>query len=103
MHYVYLLQSESCPEQQYVGCTAQLRARLAAHNAGKSAHASKFTPWRLVTYIAFSEEEQALLFERYLKSGRATRLPKGAFGERRGWLPLTWHLPLPFMATLRSG
>jgi hypothetical protein len=43
--------------------------RLAKHNAGKSAHASKFIPWKLVTYITLSEWQRAETFERYLKSG----------------------------------
>jgi predicted GIY-YIG superfamily endonuclease len=42
---------------------------LAAHNAGQSPHTSKFKPWHLVTYIAFSDEAKAVAFERYLKSG----------------------------------
>ena len=53
MHYVYLLISESAPDQRYIGVTGDLKSRLADHNAGKSPHTSKFIPWRLVTYIAF--------------------------------------------------
>jgi len=36
-------------------------------------HTSKFAPWRVKTYIAFSDRAQALALERYLKtaSGRA--------------------------------
>ena len=57
----------------YVGITADLKARLAKHNAGDVAHTSKYKPWRLKTYVAFSDESQAFTFERYLKSasGRA--------------------------------
>ena len=71
--YVYLLKSISFPKQIYVGRTDDLRARLAAHNAGQSPHTAKFKPWDLVTYIAFSDEAKAIAFERYLKSasGRA--------------------------------
>jgi predicted GIY-YIG superfamily endonuclease len=58
MHYVYLLQSEAFPGQRYVGLTSDLRRRLAEHNAGKSPHTSKYAPWRLVTYIAFSNEQR---------------------------------------------
>jgi predicted GIY-YIG superfamily endonuclease len=73
MKYVYLLESISHPDQTYVGLTDDLRARLAAHNAGQSAHIAKFKPWRLVTYVAFSEPHKAVAFERYMKtaSGRA--------------------------------
>ncbi len=72
MIYVYLLESVSFPGQFYVGLTDDLRARLAAHNAGQSPHTAKFKPWRLVTYVAFSDKAKAVAFERYLKtaSGR---------------------------------
>src|SRR5262245_47245594 len=55
-HYVYLLQSESFADQRYIGMASDLPQRMADHNAGKSPHTSKFLPWKLVTYIAFSDE-----------------------------------------------
>jgi predicted GIY-YIG superfamily endonuclease len=69
MKYVYLLQSINFPDRTYVGLTDDLRGRFAAHNAGQSPHTSKFKPWRIVTYIAFTDGSKALEFERYLKSG----------------------------------
>jgi putative endonuclease len=63
MKYVYLLESLSSPKETYVGLADDLQARLAAHNAGQSPHTSKFKPWRLVTYIAFSDETKAVAFE----------------------------------------
>lgn len=80
MRYVYLLQSEAVDGQRYVGVTADLRKRLTEHNAGKSAHTAKFAPWRLVSYVAFSDEDKALEFERYLKSGSGH-----AFAKKRLW------------------
>ena len=73
MFYVYILRSTSDPNRYYVGLTSDLRARLKKHNAGEVPHTSKFTPWELKTYVAFSDEQQAIAFERYLKSasGRA--------------------------------
>jgi putative endonuclease len=73
MKYVYLLESVDHPEETYVGATDDLKSRFVAHNAGRSPHTAKFKPWRLVTYIAFSDEQKAIDFERYLKSasGRA--------------------------------
>jgi predicted GIY-YIG superfamily endonuclease len=73
MMYVYLLRSVDFPEENYVGLTDDLRARLSAHNKGQAKHTSKFKPWRLVTYLAFSDAEKAVAFERYMKtsSGRA--------------------------------
>jgi putative endonuclease len=69
VRYVYLLESESFAGQRYVGMTSDLKKRLAEHNAGKSPHTSKYTPWKLVTYVAFSDHRKAESFERYLKSG----------------------------------
>ena len=73
MKYVYLLESIAQPDETYVGLTDDLKSRFAAHNAGHSPHTSKFKPWRLVAYIAFSDETKTISFERYLKSasGRA--------------------------------
>jgi predicted GIY-YIG superfamily endonuclease len=78
--YVYLLGSLSSNEQRYVGKTTDLKRRLEEHNAGKSYHTSKFKPWRLVTYVAFSDRAKAESFERYLKSGSGH-----AFANRRLW------------------
>lgn len=80
MHYVYLLESTAFPGQRYVGATGDLRQRLTDHNAGKSKHTAKFKPWRLATYVAFSDQEKALRFERYLKSGSGH-----AFANKRLW------------------
>ena len=71
--YVYILRSLKAPDRHYVGVTADLRARLKRHNAGEVTHTSKFAPWEIKTYLAFSDEGQAFAFEKYLKSasGRA--------------------------------
>ena len=58
MHYVYLLRSESHPEQRYTGLTSDLKTRLARHNEGGVSHTSKFRPWRLVIYIAFTTRDE---------------------------------------------
>ena len=80
MHYVYLLQSEMAGKQRYVGVTSDLKLRLSEHNAGKSPHTSKYAPWRLITYIAFSNAQKARTFEHYLKSGSGH-----AFANKRLW------------------
>jgi putative endonuclease len=73
MKYVYMLQSETFPDRYYVGCTHDLKKRFGEHNRGESIHTKKFMPWKLVGYIAFSNDEKAEKFETYLKtaSGRA--------------------------------
>ena len=80
MRYVYLLQSIDWPDERYVGMTDDLKARLAAHNAGQSPHTSSFKPWRLVTYLAFTDPAKAQAFERYLKAGSGH-----AFARKRLW------------------
>ena len=80
VHYVYLLVSARSRSRRYVGVTTDLKQRLAEHNSGKSPHTAQFKPWRLVTYVAFSDEQQAAEFERYLKSGSGH-----AFANRRLW------------------
>jgi putative endonuclease len=74
------LQSESAVDQRYVGVTSDLKQRLADHNAGKSSHTSKYVPWKLVTYVAFSDRQKAETFELYLKSGSGH-----AFAKKRLW------------------
>jgi predicted GIY-YIG superfamily endonuclease len=72
MRYVYILASETS-DHFYVGVTDNPKQRLARHNAGDVTHTSKFRPWKLRTYVAFSDEARALAFEKHLKtaSGRA--------------------------------
>jgi hypothetical protein len=36
MFYVYLIRSETFPEQRYIGFTTDLKRRIATHNAGGS-------------------------------------------------------------------
>jgi putative endonuclease len=64
VHYVYLIESLSVQGERYVGITTNLKARLREHDAGKSSHTSKFKPWKLTTYIAFSDRAKAEAFER---------------------------------------
>jgi putative endonuclease len=73
MWYVYVVRSDSCPEQEYTGATTDLKRRMADHNSGKSPHTTKFAPWTLIWYCAFPDKYKAMAFEKYLKShsGRA--------------------------------
>jgi putative endonuclease len=80
MKYVYLIRSLSSPEQKYIGVTSDVKKRLKKHNSAESPHTSKYTPWELVTFIAFKSADNAFAFEKYLKShsGRA-------FANKRFW------------------
>jgi predicted GIY-YIG superfamily endonuclease len=72
MTYIYILHSED-GVHFCCGVTDEFRERLKKHNSGSVPHTSKYRPWRLKTYVAFSDASQAREFERYLKtaSGRA--------------------------------
>jgi predicted GIY-YIG superfamily endonuclease len=73
MKYVYILESLTDLEHFYAGIADDVAARLQKHNAGQVSHTSKYGPWRIKTYVAFTDEAQAHAFEKYLKtaSGRA--------------------------------
>ncbi|MEO8341496.1 MAG: GIY-YIG nuclease family protein [Nitrospirota bacterium] len=80
MKYVYLIQSLAVPDQRNIGITANLDERLQVHNAGGSPHISKYRPWKFVLYLCFQDEQPAVEFERYLKSG-----PGHAFANKHYW------------------
>ena len=79
MKYVYILESLAAPDRFYVGGTIDLKRRFKEHNTGESAHTSKFTPWQLTTYVAFSDHKKADRFEEYLKSGSGRAFAKRHF------------------------
>lgn len=80
MFYVYRLQSIPFPGRTYVGFSANLKARLLAHNQGKNRFTAPFRPWKLIFYCAFQDEQTARCFEAYLKSGSGK-----AFGNKHLW------------------
>jgi predicted GIY-YIG superfamily endonuclease len=80
VYYVYLIKSLSEQRERYVGLTTDLKQRLRQHDQGKSFHTAKFSPWKLITYIAFTDRTKAEAFERYLKSGSGH-----AFARKRLW------------------
>ncbi len=69
MHFVYILQSQKDKSQFYIGHTHAVSHRLDEHNQGKSIYTNKYKPWLLVSYVAFVNKNQAIKFEKYLKSG----------------------------------
>jgi putative endonuclease len=78
--YVCVLQSESNPAHFYTGCTGDLRERLTRHNSGKVPYTAKWKPWRIKTYVAFSDSNRAE-FERYLKCAPGRAFVKSAFDQ----------------------
>jgi putative endonuclease len=82
--FVYIIKSVPRPAQYYVGVTSNLPARLKAHNAGLSPHTAPHRPWRPLVVIEFDEEEPALEFERYLKTGSGREFARRHFRQTVG-------------------
>ena len=73
MFYVYVLQNQDDPEDFYLGYSADLRRRLAEHNASENPSTQGRT-WQLVYYEAYLTEEAAREREYRLKhDGRVKR------------------------------
>ena len=81
--YVYVLKNANDKPQFYVGLTSDVDARLAAHNAGRCQHTASRRPWQRHVVLEFSDEERAIRFERYLKSGSGRAFAKRHFEEWR--------------------
>jgi len=75
---VYVLKNSDDPPRFYTGVTADLAARIEAHNAGRCSHTAKHRPWAVDVVVEFADETRALKFEKYLKSGSGC-----AFAKRR--------------------
>ncbi|MFA5337565.1 MAG: GIY-YIG nuclease family protein [Candidatus Omnitrophota bacterium] len=79
MKYVYLLKSIKFLDQKYIGITSDIEQRLREHNEGKCQHTSKYLPWKIETYICFQNDNLAVRFEAYLKSGSGRAFAKRHF------------------------
>ena len=77
--YVYLLRSNSIPEQIYTGYTTNLEQRLKDHNRGHVPHTAQFAPWHIEVAVAFQDQKKAQAFEKYLKSGSGREFARRHF------------------------
>jgi predicted GIY-YIG superfamily endonuclease len=80
-NFVYVLKNADEDPHFYVGVTHDVADRLATHNAGGCPHTAKHRPWRLHVVIEFPDEQRALRFERYLKSGSGRAFAKRHFED----------------------
>ena len=80
MYHAYLIKSINYPDQKYIGHTDNLRERLKTHNSGRSIHTKTYRPWKLIMFLTFQTKDNAIKFERYLKSGAGR-----AFAKKRFW------------------
>ena len=77
--FVYVLKTVDPGTRFYVGLTADVSARLVHHNEGHCPHTARYRPWELHVVIEFRDEQTALRFERYLKSGSGRAFAKRHF------------------------
>lgn len=69
MYYVYILYSKKLGKR-YIGMTDNLRVRVKQHNTGHTNFTQKGIPWQLIYYEAFLSKKDAIIEERFLKSGK---------------------------------
>lgn len=69
MHYVYILYSKKL-KKKYIGSTGNIKDRFKDHLTGKVTFTSKAADWKLIYYEAFLSKADALVEERFLKSGK---------------------------------
>jgi putative endonuclease len=65
---VYVLFSASY-EKHYTGYTSDLQSRLISHNELGKGWTSKYRPWKLIYLEKFNLKSEAIVREKWLKSG----------------------------------
>jgi putative endonuclease len=74
--FVYVLRSEQDPSRHYVGVTENVDNRLEWHNTGPSGETVRHRPWSVIVAVEFADEQTAITFEKYLKSGSGRAFAK---------------------------
>ena len=74
------------PTRRYVGVTADITARLNAHNAGQNQSTARWRPWLIDVLIEFRTEPMAVRFEKYLKSGAGHAFANSHLADVKGEL-----------------
>lgn len=69
-YFVYILENNK--NDQYVGHSDNLNRRLKQHNTGYVSATTDGKPWHIVWFCAFRNKKEAIVFEKYLKSGSGT-------------------------------
>jgi putative endonuclease len=78
---VYVIRSDVDPSRHYTGITNDLPLRLSWHNSGRCGHTNADRPWSLVVTLEFPTEQEAVRFEKYLKTGSGRAFSKRHFGS----------------------
>jgi putative endonuclease len=67
-YFVYILESE-IDGRLYKGQTSDIDKRIKEHNSGKTKSTRGYMPWKLVYFERFETREEAVLREKYFKTG----------------------------------
>ena len=67
-YYVYVLKSVA-NGRFYKGHTNDIKKRLVEHNSGKTKSTKGYIPWQLMYYETFLTKEEAILREKFFKTG----------------------------------
>lgn len=81
MYYAYILKSK-IDGSYYSGSTHDLRQRLRAHNQHSVQSTKTKAPYKIVWYCAFEKKENAIEFEKYLKTGSGIAFANKHLRER---------------------
>jgi putative endonuclease len=65
---VYVLYSEKY-SKHYTGFTSDLEKRVLSHNDLGSGWTAKFRPWKLIYTKEFKSKQEAMKYEKWLKTG----------------------------------
>jgi putative endonuclease len=75
-YFVYVLMSLK-DGRLYKGQTNNLGNRIIEHNTGKTKSTKGYLPWELVYFESFKTREEAVLREKYFKTGSGREFLKG--------------------------
>ena len=75
-YFVYILESE-IDGRLYKGQTRDIDKRIKEHNSGKTKSTKCYKPWKLVYFETFETRDEAVLREKYFKTGSGREFLKG--------------------------
>lgn len=82
MYYTYILRNY-ITNRYYIGYTPDLKNRFKKHASGKVLSTKSNLHYDLEWYCAFKTREQALAFEKYLKTGSGIAFMKKRFFSKQ--------------------
>lgn len=74
-YFVYIVESE-IDGRLYKGQTSDTAKRIIEHNSGKTKSTKGYKPWKLIYLETFRTREEAVLSEKYFKTGSGREFSK---------------------------